>query len=193
MQNHHSLDQLTPEELGKLFPIVIVPYDPAWPGFFRQEKETLQQLLGPELALRIEHFGSTAVPGLAAKPTIDILVEIPEGEAATGKIISEMTAAGYHFIPREDAPPPYPMFVKGYTPQGAATLTYHIHMAPAGHRGLWDRLLFRDYLIAHPEAAGEYEKLKRDLAERFTYDRDAYTLAKTAFVRMLTNKATGKP
>ena len=177
------LDELSTEELGKLFPIRIVAPDPEWGRAFREEKANILRVLGTDLARRVEHFGSTAVPGLAAKPTIDILVEIPPGEAVWKSLIQKMKAAGYHFIRREDCPPAYPMFVKGYSLQGAAPLTYHVHAAPASHSGMWDRLRFRDLLIARPEIARAYEALKRELAEKFPNDREAYTEGKTGFIR----------
>lgn len=183
-----DLHSLSPEELGKLFPIIVVEYNSEWPAIFEQEKKRLQNLLG-DLAIRIEHFGSTAVPGLAAKPTIDILIEIPKGKTAEKQIITSMQEADYHYIPRTDSPPPYPMFVKGYTPEGFKGQAFHIHMAPGDHSGLWDRIYFRDYLINHSETAREYERLKQELAVKHKYNREDYTEAKAAFVKAMTTKA----
>lgn len=187
-----DLHSLSPEELGKLFPIHIAEPDPAWPELFETEKQRLYKLLGKNKALNIEHFGSTAVPGLAAKPTIDILVEVPKSESVKHGIIKVMTSYGYEYILRTDSPPPYMMFVKGYTPKGFKGQCYHIHIAPADHAGLWDRLYFRDYLIAHPETAKEYEDLKRMLAAEHKYNREDYTDAKKEFVQRITEIAKRK-
>ncbi len=167
-----------------MFPVTIVDYDETWPQLYRDEKLHLQSVLGQELALSMEHFGSTAVPGLAAKPTIDILLETPSDR--DDEIIRRMTKSGYQFIRREDCPPPYMMFVKGYNPEGFVGQCVHIHAAPRSHLGLWDRLYFRDYLRSNSEVAKEYEKLKQALAERYRFHREKYTDAKAEFVRRVT-------
>ena len=100
-----------------------------------------------------------------------------------------MKSNGYHFIPRNDCPPTYIMFVKGYENEGFKGQAYHIHMAEKEHNGLWDRIYFRDYLIDNRETAREYERIKRNLAEKYKYDRDAYTEGKTEFVKQVTEKA----
>ena len=183
-----KLDDLTPEELGKLFPIIISEPNSKWKAVFENEKNEIFKIL-EERATRIEHFGSTSIPNLEAKPTIDILVEIPENKKTKNEIIELMKLNGYHFIPRNDCPPPYLMFVKGYTNKGFKGQAYHIHMAEKEHSGLWDRLYFRDYLVNNGEAAREYEKIKRKLAEKYKYDREAYTEGKAEFVRQVTEKA----
>ncbi len=187
-----NLDNLSTEELGKLFPVVITESNSEWKKWFEIEKSELEKILGKEIALRIEHFGSTAIPDLKSKPTIDILVEIPETEITKSKIIQKMKSEGYRFIPRNDCLPPYIMFVKGYTDEGIKVKSYHIHMAPKNHRGLWDRLYFRDYLISNPETKKEYEKLKIKLAARYKHDREAYTEEKTEFVKRITERAKRK-
>lgn len=183
-----GLDGLTQAELGRLFPIIISAPNPEWKSLFETEKKNLKNILGDK-AIRIEHFGSTAIPNLAAKPTIDILVEIPADPSVKNEIIDLMKANGYHFILRNDSPPPYLMFVKGYTNEGFKGQAYHIHMAEKEHSGLWDRLYFRDYLMNHKATAMEYEKIKRHLAEEYKYDREAYTEGKTAFIKQVTEKA----
>ena len=182
------MDDFTKEELGRLFPIVIVPPNDKWADLFDKEKSIIVGTLGEQIALRVEHFGSTAVPHLAAKPTIDILVEIPSTSEVKDLITEKMTSAEYHFIWRTDCEPHYMMFVKGYSPDGIKEQTYHIHMAPKDHQ-LWDRLYFRDYLKHHPETAKEYEKLKYQLAEIHKYDREDYTNAKTEFITRVTELA----
>lgn len=187
-----DLDSLSTEELGKFFPVIIDNPNSEWKNLFEAEKNELIRILGQKIAVRIEHFGSTAIPNLRAKPTIDILVEIPKNESIKGKIIEKMKLEGYHYIPRKDCPPPYIMFVKGYTDEGIKEQSFHIHMAEEGHNGLWDRLYFRDYLIDNIEIAKEYERIKQDLAKEFKYDREAYTEGKTDFILKITEKAKVK-
>ncbi len=184
----NKLEKLSPKELGKLFPIIIVEPNQKWNNIYETEKKEIIRILG-EKVIRIEHFGSTAVPNLEAKPTIDILVEIPKSEKNKSEITERMKSEGYNFIPRNDCPPPYIMFVKGYTNEGFKGQSYHIHMAEKEHNGLWDRLYFRDYLINHKEVANEYEKIKQKLAEKYKYDREAYTEGKTEFIKAITEKA----
>jgi len=135
----------TREELGQLYPVRIEPYDPAWPTLFEKEKQTLRHLLGPRLALRIEHIGSTSVPGLAAKPTVDLLVEIPKEPDCRDEIIRRMKGQEYLPMAEQTA---HIMFVRGYSPTGLDTESFHIHMGPADQDFLWDRVYFRDYLRA---------------------------------------------
>lgn len=134
---------------------------------------------------RISHYGSTAIPGLPAKPTIDVLLEIKD-DTDSEKLISAMQGAGYIYSPQPDNPAPHMMFMKGYTPEGFKGQAYHVHVRYSGD---WDELYFRDYLISHPDAADEYGKLKLELKSRFEFDRDAYTNAKTDFIKKVTRLA----
>lgn len=186
-----DLDSLTKNELGKLFPVIIAEPNSDWKKLFEIEKKILQGILGQN-AIRIEHFGSTAIPNLEAKPTIDILVEIPNNDGKKEVIIKKMKSENYHYIQRKDSPPPYIMVVKGYTNEGIKGQSFHIHMAEKEHKGLWDRIYFRDYLIENQEIARKYEKLKRELAKKFKYDREAYTEGKSEFVRTITEEAKEK-
>jgi GrpB-like predicted nucleotidyltransferase (UPF0157 family) len=169
--------------------VAVVPYDPRWPAMFREEKEHLLACLPKELIKRIEHFGSTAVPGLAAKPIVDMLVEVASLEAAKQQIAPILEAQGYDYFWRpswgDDTPPFYAWFIKR-GPQGQRT--HHIHMVEA-HFEHWDRLLFRDYLIENPAAAAEYQALKLRLAESYARDRVAYTKEKTEFIVRITQRA----
>ncbi|MBK9104533.1 MAG: GrpB family protein [Saprospiraceae bacterium] len=189
MVNEKKLEELTPEELGKLFPIQIVPYDKNWVNIFNSESKLIKDTLGDNIALKIEHFGSTAVDGISAKPTIDILIEIPFlTDNLKEMIIQKMTEIDYHFIWRTDERLPYMHFVKGYTIDGFKGDVFHIHMGDKSHP-LWDRIYFRDYLRQNKKVAEEYELLKISLAEKFKYDREAYTNAKSEFVKRITEIA----
>jgi GrpB-like predicted nucleotidyltransferase (UPF0157 family) len=171
--------------------VAIVPYDPRWPSLFHQEWEHLWSCLPNELIRRIEHFGSTAVPGLAAKPIIDILVEVTSLPQTRVRITPILESQGYDYFWRptegNDGPPFYAWFIK--RDPDTATRTHHIHMVEDSFVGHWDRLLFRDYLIEHPETAREYEALKIRLATKFPADRVAYTNGKKEFIEHVTSQA----
>ena len=182
---------MTNEELWALFPIFLTPYAPAWAERYAQERERIVLAVGRENIARISHIGSTAVPGLIAKPTIDILLEITDACDTEG-LKAVLIAGGYLFSPQPKNPPPYMMFMKGYTPQGFAGQAFHLHVRYGGD---WDELYFRDWLIAHPDAAREYGALKDRLKDEFEHDRDGYTTAKTDFVHehtALARKELGK-
>lgn len=170
--------------------VAIIPYDPQWPEMFAQEQEHLRACLPGALVRRIEHFGSTAVPGLAAKPIVDLLVEVTDLEATRREIAPLLEAQGYEYLWRptmgDDGPPFYAWFIKR---NSAGARTHHIHMVERQFTGHWDRLLFRDYLIAHPEIAAEYQSLKLRLAREFPNDRARYTEAKTEFILRVTEWA----
>jgi GrpB-like predicted nucleotidyltransferase (UPF0157 family) len=160
--------------------VEIVPYDPAWPGLFAVEADRLRAALDAEPIVGIEHFGSTAVPGLAAKPIIDILIAGRSLAQAKATMIEPIIALGYVYWsenPKSDRM----FFVKGMPPYGERR-THHVHITePDGE--MWQRrLAFRDYLRANLDEAHRYEVLKRNLAARFPADRDGYTDAKTEYV-----------
>lgn len=167
----------------------IVHYDPHWPILFETERNHLRACLPPDLISRIEHFGSTAVPGLPAKPIVDILVEVADLRETRRKIVPILEDQGYEYFWRpsfdDDRPPFYAWFIKR---DASGKRTHHIHMVEADSE-LWDRLLFRDYLIQHPGTAREYGALKMRLAEAYHGDRVAYTKAKTDFIVATTRKA----
>lgn len=171
--------------------VAIAPYDPAWPEAFRQEKAHLLSCLPGDLIRRVEHFGSTAVPGLAAKPVVDVLVEVTDLEATKVRIAPVLEAQGYEYFWRpthgDDGPPFYAWFIKRNPRTGVRT--HHIHMVESHFGEHWDRLLFRDYLIEHPQVAREYEALKLRVASDSPRDRVAYTRGKTEFITRVTEEA----
>jgi GrpB-like predicted nucleotidyltransferase (UPF0157 family) len=176
--------------------VTIVPYDPVWPELFRQEEEHLRACLPPQLIRRIEHFGSTAVPGLAAKPIIDLLVGVTSLRAARADIAPILEAQGYDYFWRptmgDDVPPWYAFFIKR---DQSGTRTHHIHMMTRRpvFQAHWERLLFRDYLIANTDVAAEYDQLKTRLASAHPNDRVAYTEGKTAFILSVMARAKQTP
>ncbi|WP_428229532.1 GrpB family protein [Flavobacterium sp.] len=175
------------EEIATLFPVVLSHYDSNWVAIFKEKQKLIKTTLG-EIGLRIEHFGSTSIPNLTAKDTIDILVEIPDDQNLNDSIIALMKNIAYDFMWQTDSEPPYMVFVKGYKTTGVKEQTFHIHMGPGNHK-LWDRIYFRDYLIEFSDIAKEYETLKVALAQEFQYDRVGYRVAKTDFVVKITEEA----
>lgn len=191
MTEYHKktvVEKLTKDELGILYPIYIEEYNEDWPVQFEKEKQNLLTVLGRYVILRIDHIGSTAVPGLAAKPTIDILIEIPEN-INPDFIISSMIKHKYIHMTDQKR---HLMFVKGYTPAGLAEESFHVHMGPGNQAWLRDRLYFRDYLRMNETEAAAYEKLKRHLAEIHKHDREAYTDNKTEYITRVTQIAREK-
>ena len=176
-----DLDSMNSEELGKLFPILIMEPDPVWPRLYKTEEKKIRAALGKDIIINIDHIGSTAIPGMPAKPTIDILIQVTE-DTANDHLIESLEKIGYHYIPKPENPPPHMMFVKGYTPGGIRGQTYHAHLR---HKGIHDEIIFRDYLVVHPDVAMEYARLKYRLAETYRNDRDGYTEAKTEFVKRI--------
>lgn len=168
--------------LAALFPIELAPYDPEWPARYREEEAFLRTMLPAKQILRVRHIGSTSVPGLLAKPTIDVLIEVA-GDVDLDAWTERMCDAGYIVNHGRDDIITY---MKGYTPAGFAGQVAHVHVRGLGD---WDEPYFRDYLIAHPQAREAYAELKRALAEPYRNDRDGYTDAKGAFVRACTQKA----
>jgi len=159
--------------------IAIVPYDPAWPLEFARERDRLQSALG-DAALRIEHNGSTAVPGLAAKPVIDIQISVARLQPLAA-YAGPLARLGYvHVASADDDRCPF------FHRPAEWPHTHHVHVVEAGGAEERQTLAFRDYLRGHPDAAREYEALKRALAAAFggadAAAREAYASAKSEFV-----------
>ena len=167
--------------------IIIVEHNRDWKLFFTLEVERIYQVLNPDLIVRIEHFGSTAIPGLAAKPIIDILIGVNSLEVAKQQAVVPLESLGYAFW--RDNPDSKRMFlVKGLPPDSPRT--HHIHIVEPDSI-LWERLIFRDYLRKHPEEAQRYEQLKYNLARKYKCDREAYTAGKTKYIESVMQKARG--
>ena len=156
-------------------PVELVDYDPGWPPRFAQERALLEQALGPWLAGPIEHIGSTAIPGMPAKPVIDIMAPVAGLDAAR-PAIGAAEAIGYvHFPYRAEV-------MHWLCKPSAAHRTHHLHLIPYGSRLWQERLAFRDCLRSDGALAAEYRALKAALAQRHRTDREAYTDAKGPFV-----------
>jgi GrpB-like predicted nucleotidyltransferase (UPF0157 family) len=157
--------------------IIIKEYDPNWQRLFESERDEIMEAIGHYVA-DIQHIGSTAVPELAAKPVIDIMIGLRRILDAQDCIMP-MEGMEYEYVPEfENEFPERRYFRK--TSNGKRS--YHIHMVEIG-TDFWKRhLAFRDYLRTHPEIANEYSDLKKELAKRFENDREEYTNAKTEFI-----------
>jgi GrpB-like predicted nucleotidyltransferase (UPF0157 family) len=156
--------------------IRVVGYDPDWPLRFESERAALEDHIGPWITGGIHHVGSTSVPGLPAKPIIDILAGV-ESLDRSRACIDAVAPLGYLYAPYRDDEMHW--FCKPHP----ARRTHHLHLVPTGSRRFRDELAFRDALRADPALAARYAALKRDLAARFGDDREAYTEHKGPFIR----------
>jgi len=161
--------------------IVIAPYDPAWPALFAAEAERLRESFGSH-AERIEHVGSTAVPGLAAKPVIDIQVSV-RSLAKRELFDALLCQLGYAHFPLGEFDLVYPFFKRPSTWPS----THHVHLCASGSEEERNHIAFRDYLRRNPVAVAAYVALKRGLAAKHhgltMASQEQYSLAKTEFIR----------
>jgi GrpB-like predicted nucleotidyltransferase (UPF0157 family) len=167
--------------------IEIVDYDSSWPRLFEEERELLEKALPPDGALAIEHAGSTAIAGLAAKPIIDIYLAVRSIGVARATLVESIKAIGYVYW-AENPDKDRMFFVKGMPPYGERR-THHIHVSEPQNEFFQRALFFRDYLRKHPDEASRYRQLKQELAQRYRSDREAYTRAKDSFVLAVVEKA----
>lgn len=163
-------------------PVTLTAYDELWPKRFEEEHATLRRVLEKWLVGTIEHVGSTAVPGLTAKPVIDIMAGVESLEASRAAIPA-VGKIGYCYFPyRADEK-------HWFCKPSPSHRTHHLHLVPFESR-LWvDCLAFRDYLRKHSEVANEYAELKHRLAKQYRFDREAYTEAKSPFINRIVNLA----
>jgi len=156
--------------------VVIAEYNPEWPLRFEEEKPRILAALGSQ-ALAVEHIGSTSVPGLAAKPIVDIMVGVRSLESAFEVCRAPLQGIGYEHIPMPA------LWDRRFFSRGIwKVVSHHLHLIEFEGR-LWMRYVhFRDHLRAHPEVAREYEQLKRQIAARPGMERPAYSAAKAPFI-----------
>lgn len=156
-------------------PIRVAPYDPAWPGRFAEERAGLSEAIGVWATGGIHHVGSTAVPGLDAKPIVDILVGV-EGLEESRACFEPLATLDYLYAPYRAEE------MHWFCKPNPSRRTHHLHLVPTDSSRFREELAFRDRLRADPAIAKEYAALKRDLAARFSRDREAYTDAKADFI-----------
>ena len=166
-------------------PIHLVAYDSEWPRLFMEERAALQRVLKPWLTGPVEHIGSTAVPGLVAKPVIDIMAAVGSLEESKNASIA-VQGLGYLYAPyRTDV-------MHWFCKPQFSFRTHHLHLVPY-RSDLWlARIAFRDRLREDPEVAAEYSDLKRKLAASFEHDREAYTDAKSGFIARIVAESPRK-
>jgi len=185
--SREHIDNIVANKVSKE-PISIESYNDKWVEEFNSERRFLFKIDEKELIKRIEHFGSTSVPGLCAKPIVDILVEVKDTEQA--RIYFTKLLSNYHYeciwrMSADDVGQYYPLFIKR---NNNGQRIRHIHMIkPTSNT--WNRLYFRDYLIDFENVAIEYQKLKQKLISQYPEDRYKYSEGKTEFVRRITSVA----
>ena len=182
-----NFDSLTAEQIGRIFPIRVVPYNPDWKMFFEEEKALITEVLGENIALSIEHIGSTSIVGLAAKPTIDMMIEVSKlSDELKLYITRNLETIGYGNMYNAEKDNKM-TFGKGYDEACACTQTYHVHIREKGDAPQ-DEIFFRDYLHRNAHACDAYAKLKYALAEKHRFNREDYTQAKTDFIIRITEQ-----
>ena len=162
--------------------VIVTDYDPCWTKEFEKEKELIAEILG-NLCIEIYHIGSTSVPGLCAKPIIDIMPVVRDIDKVDN-LASEFEKIGYEYLGE------FGIAGRRYLRKGGDERTHQIHIFEESN--FWDinrHLAVRDYLRCHPEASFEYGQLKRKLAEKFPYDIEKYCDGKDLFVKKLEKTA----
>ncbi len=164
-------------------PVIIADYDPQWPVRYEEERERIVAAIGNYID-DIQHIGSTAVPGLAAKPIIDILVIVPSLEQVE-QSVRPLEKLEYEYMGDSGIPGRH-IFIKRQ--QGMRA--YHLLMSQADHYTAAQAMVFRDFLRLHPRDTQDYGELKKVLAEQYGADREGYTNGKTTFIEAMLVKAT---
>jgi GrpB-like predicted nucleotidyltransferase (UPF0157 family) len=160
---------------------VVHEHDPQWAELARRERERLSDLLRPWLVDGVEHVGSTAVRGLAAKPIVDLMASVADLDRAVAEAGEPLAAANWHLVPPELDGRAWRRFFVKPDATGQRRLA-HLHLVPAGHARWAQTLAFRDALRGDAALAAAYEEVKRRLATEHGADREAYTEGKADFV-----------
>lgn len=161
----------------------IVAYNAEWPKIASIEIEKLRDVLPSAKIIDIQHVGSTAIPGMAAKPIVDIQIAVHSLDEMKVIAIPVLQKLGYEYW--DDNPDLERMFfAKGMPPFGEKR-THHIHIVEPSSKHWNEKINFRNYLISHPKIAKEYQELKIKLAQKYTHDREKYTNAKSEFVNRI--------
>ncbi len=196
MKEHVS--ELTPEEFQKTFPITLADVIPEYAAWYEEEKAAISGVLNGQDIVRISHIGSTAVPGIKAKPMVDILLEL-DGTCRTGEAVEALKTIGFGTevcIKKED--PFEVLLAKGMTVAGFEKRVFLLHMRYAGD---WNELYFRDYLLEFPDVASAYGSLKERILEDIRLGRlerlpngrpSGYSNAKRAFVDEISRQAKAR-
>jgi GrpB-like predicted nucleotidyltransferase (UPF0157 family) len=161
-------------------PVAVVPYDPGWPAAFERERRRVERALRPWLTGPVEHIGSTAVPGLAAKPIIDMLARVPRYDE--GDLVGALAGTGWAHAPE---PGDAEARKWSFCHPGIAWRTHHLHVYELGSDRWPPLLAFRDHLRSHPDDAASYGRLKALLAATDARDRARYRAGKAPFIQDL--------
>ncbi len=165
--------------------VIIVDYDPQWPCMYEEERACILNAIG-EYLIDIQHVGSTSIPGLGAKPVLDIMPVIRD-ISLVEQCVEPLATLDYAYFGENGIPGRH--YFRKPADITSQPHKVHLHVLEKGHEQ-WDMmLLFRDYLRMHPESARQYNTLKRELAERYGSDRVGYTNAKESFVKSIIRAA----
>lgn len=183
------LYELKKEDWNRLFPIHLEAHNPVWREIFLREKELILPRISSFSPKLVEHVGSTSIPGIMAKPYIDLLIVIPAQHLFNEDLIASMAEIGftYFLVPKRDDIEAYMSFGKGYNLDGVKEQIFHIHMCPQDNF-MVNQLLFRDVLRNDKKLAKAYENLKVESASKFKNDRGSYLLSKNEFIQDVIKK-----
>ena len=182
MKTEKELSEMSLEELWELFPIFLVKPNDKWDRFYDEIESFLKTALSECPIERISHIGSTAISGIWAKDIVDVLIEV----SVNSDILDTAKVIEKNGFTRMSTKADRISFHRGYTKNGFADKVFHVHLRYLGDN---DELYFRDYLNEHTQIAKEYETMKLHLWKLFEHNRDAYTNAKTEFIRKWTSEA----
>ncbi len=161
--------------------VEVVFYNPNWKEMYKEESGKVKNILS-DIIIDIHHIGSTAIPGIKAKPVIDILVEVKDIEGVD-QYNHKMKELGYEVMGEYGIPK------RRFFRKGGDKRTHHIHIFQVGNEEIERHIKFKEYLIAHPDKAREYSRLKEELANKYTYDVENYTNHKSDFIKEIDRKA----
>jgi GrpB-like predicted nucleotidyltransferase (UPF0157 family) len=162
--------------------IEIVPYDAEWPSLFQAESDNIRKVFGDEI-IAIHHIGSTAIPGIKAKPVLDFMIEVRSIDRVDG---FDQAMMGLNYEPLGE----YGISGRRYFRKDTnGVRTHHVHIFQVGHAEIDRHIDFRDYLRLHREDAHAYSQLKESLAQKYRYDSQGYNDAKSAFIQEIDHKA----
>jgi len=163
-------------------PVIVVDYDPTWPSLYEAERRRILDAVGDKI-LSVEHVGSTSVPGLGAKPIIDIIAGV-DSKLAADECVELLKPVGYTDVTPEDSPEWF--YCLG---RGPHSVGYHLHLVLEGSPFHLKHIVFRDYLRSHLETAAEYYELKKRLSTQYRENIVAYTESKTGFIEAVVERA----
>jgi GrpB-like predicted nucleotidyltransferase (UPF0157 family) len=159
----------------------VVSYNSNWGEMYKKESGKIKNILN-DIIIDIHHIGSTAIPGIKAKPVIDILVEVKNIEEVD-KYNHKMKELGYEVMGEYGIPK------RRFFRKGGNNRTHHLHIFQVGNEEIERHINFKEYLISHPDKGQEYSKLKEKLVNRFTFDVENYTNGKSDFIKEIDRKA----